>query len=428
MARKKKVKKNCGIYMILNLVNNKKYIGQSINIKDRWSRHKRDLKYKHHGMKFINGEWTGKTDHLQRSWNFYGKENFEFHILKLCRPEDLSRLEKIYVWDHQSFNPNSGYNETPGGEGYNLSDEIKRKIKENHWSTKPEEEQKIIRKKMSDADKGNKNALGHKVSNELKKHFSQTSKGNKNALGNKHTEEAKESMSKKRIEIRKNMTEDQKKENDKKIIEAYRKWRFNILKKLLWNEPIRRIIDFNFTEWEEKRKQNKSKHISDAVRKQWENEDFRNKHLIRGRKYQYLLPEWRDLRNQGLSYREIGEKYNLKRTIISNYLNKFYPEEKTKFLKYRHFQGEWTELRKQGLSYHAIGQKYNVSSEIVKNYLTEYFPMGETRTIKKYDHLLDSWRYMRKQGLSYDKIAERHNTNSTTVKNYLVNYYPEESK
>ena len=33
----------CGIYSIENVVNHKKYIGQSINIKSRWCKHKVDL-------------------------------------------------------------------------------------------------------------------------------------------------------------------------------------------------------------------------------------------------------------------------------------------------------------------------------------------------------------------------------------------------
>ena len=55
----------CGIYCIENLKNHKKYIGQSVDIKKRWRNHR----YKLNGNKHFN-------QHLQNSWNYYGKDNF----------------------------------------------------------------------------------------------------------------------------------------------------------------------------------------------------------------------------------------------------------------------------------------------------------------------------------------------------------------
>ena len=42
-----------GIYLIRNKINNKVYIGQSRNIKQRWSRHKCDLNKGIHGNKHL---------------------------------------------------------------------------------------------------------------------------------------------------------------------------------------------------------------------------------------------------------------------------------------------------------------------------------------------------------------------------------------
>ena len=59
-----------GIYKIENKVNGKVYIGESMNIENRWSQHKKVLnENKHHSYK------------LQRDWNKYGEDNFIFEVL-----------------------------------------------------------------------------------------------------------------------------------------------------------------------------------------------------------------------------------------------------------------------------------------------------------------------------------------------------------
>lgn len=53
---------NSGIYLITNNINNKVYVGQAINFKNRWA-----SKY---------------NRYLKRAIIKYGKENFYFHILE----------------------------------------------------------------------------------------------------------------------------------------------------------------------------------------------------------------------------------------------------------------------------------------------------------------------------------------------------------
>ena len=94
-----KSNKISGVYKIMNTINNKIYIGSSINIKYRWTEHKRYLKNnKHH------------SNHLQRSWNKYGKNNFKFEILEECKETDLLIREQYYLDLYESYNRNKGYN------------------------------------------------------------------------------------------------------------------------------------------------------------------------------------------------------------------------------------------------------------------------------------------------------------------------------
>ena len=108
-----------GIYMIRCKINGKCYIGQSINIKRRWQRHKCDLKNRTHGNK-----------ELQEDWNIYGEDKFEFKIIQKCTKDELSDLEKKYIDEYKSYK--NGYNKTIGGlffEGYIMPEDVKEKVR-----------------------------------------------------------------------------------------------------------------------------------------------------------------------------------------------------------------------------------------------------------------------------------------------------------
>lgn len=88
-ARKREYKElssGSGIYVILNITNNHKYIGQSKNIKDRWADHKWSLNGKKHS-----------NSYLQNAWNLYGKENFKFEVLELCGYGELNEKEQYWI-------------------------------------------------------------------------------------------------------------------------------------------------------------------------------------------------------------------------------------------------------------------------------------------------------------------------------------------
>ena len=90
----------CGIYMIQNKVNDKIYIGQAVNIKRRWKKYKKRLSGNHHNNK-----------HLQKSWNKYGEDNFEFTILLECEKSDLNMYEEYYIFELMAYDPRVGYND-----------------------------------------------------------------------------------------------------------------------------------------------------------------------------------------------------------------------------------------------------------------------------------------------------------------------------
>lgn len=114
-----------GIYQILNKINRKCYIGSSAGhgFRNRWVTHYRQLENnKHHSIS------------LQRAWNKYGKENFEFKILLYCDSKSCIFYEQIFL---DFFHPEYNVSPTAGSQfGYHHSDETREKLK-IAWLTRP---------------------------------------------------------------------------------------------------------------------------------------------------------------------------------------------------------------------------------------------------------------------------------------------------
>ena len=107
-----------GIYSITNTVNGKIYIGQSIDVKDRIAHHKSRLRHNRH-----------ENDYLQKAWNKYGEECFEFNVLEECSLDKIDEIERKYIDQYDSMNRDKGYNFESGGSLHKqMSEESKVKM------------------------------------------------------------------------------------------------------------------------------------------------------------------------------------------------------------------------------------------------------------------------------------------------------------
>lgn len=84
--RKTKTRSKSGIYKIINIVNNKKYIGSAVDPKARFYTHKSSLRKKRHHSII-----------LQRAWDKYGEHCFSFEIIEECEKENLIKREQYYL-------------------------------------------------------------------------------------------------------------------------------------------------------------------------------------------------------------------------------------------------------------------------------------------------------------------------------------------
>lgn len=100
------------IYLVTNIVNNKKYIGLTTKtVEERWARH-------------IYDATVRKDDfYFHRAIRKYGVDNFKVEKIEECLDEELSEKEKFYIQQYDSFYQNQkGYNLTYGGDGLSTID------------------------------------------------------------------------------------------------------------------------------------------------------------------------------------------------------------------------------------------------------------------------------------------------------------------
>lgn len=188
------MKTNCGIYKII--INDKIYIGSSINLKSRKYQHLSLLRNKKHS-----------NNYLQNAFNKYGRDNFKWIVEEnVNRIEDVEELKNIliereqyYLDFYESYNPKKGYNIRTVADrniGLQHSEDTKNKIKEkrkNQIITFTPEHREKIRKSLIGREspmKGKKftkqhrlkiseSLTGKRLSEEHKKKISESNKGKK---------------------------------------------------------------------------------------------------------------------------------------------------------------------------------------------------------------------------------------------------------
>lgn len=118
------------IYIHINKINNKTYIGQTNNPNKRWRGKGVDYKPRENSESLF-----------YKAIQKYGWDNFEHKILAECETrEEANELEKQYILEYDSTNPEKGYNLSSGGD---VRDWYKNASKER------QEEYKEKRRKIS---------------------------------------------------------------------------------------------------------------------------------------------------------------------------------------------------------------------------------------------------------------------------------------
>jgi group I intron endonuclease len=130
---------NSGIYKIRNTVDEKIYIGSAISFYERWKKHRSELrKGRHHSIL------------LQRAWNKYSKDFFEFEIIEEIL--DKSRLVEREQYYLNLLNPEYNICKIAGNSlGRKFSEETKQKIR---FSLKGKPKSEEHKRKIGESHKG----------------------------------------------------------------------------------------------------------------------------------------------------------------------------------------------------------------------------------------------------------------------------------
>lgn len=97
------------IYKIINHVNQKLYIGKTINPDERWKRHLCQAR-------------NGFEKHLYNAIRKYGENQFSMEIIEWTEDDKANSREIYWIAYYDTTDKEKGYNKTTGGEGGNTWD------------------------------------------------------------------------------------------------------------------------------------------------------------------------------------------------------------------------------------------------------------------------------------------------------------------
>lgn len=107
------------IYKATNKINGKCYIGAttgSLTIRKN--------------VHIYQSKSTSKTTHFHNALRKYGKENFEWVIIRYCADIlEMNRMETFYIWLYDTIR--NGYNIKAGGNNHKMSINTIEKIRKN---------------------------------------------------------------------------------------------------------------------------------------------------------------------------------------------------------------------------------------------------------------------------------------------------------
>lgn len=188
------MKKICGIYEIRSRIYpNRVYIGSSIDIIDRWRKHKRGLR---------NGNHHNKK--LQRHYNKYGPNDLFYKIIMECPEDSLINYEQFLIDANSAYFNLApadrcllGVGRIPWNKGLKspYNEDTLRRMSEGHigltnpnyWKDLPYEQKIASIERM----KGNKYCLGRRHTKEAIKKIKESHFGDKNGMFGKVSHNAK---------------------------------------------------------------------------------------------------------------------------------------------------------------------------------------------------------------------------------------------
>ena len=174
------------IYIVINDINHKVYIGQtSTSLKRRWREHTH--------TDINNGT------HFHNALLKYGVDKFHMYLLEECTIDKLNEREVYYISIFNSYK--DGYNMTPGGAGvpgYKHTDEDKIKMAQasrQFWSSLSNKDRQLFIQQRATKLKGVAKSPQHRLalSESMKGKYTDKING---FYGKHHTQETKDIISK----------------------------------------------------------------------------------------------------------------------------------------------------------------------------------------------------------------------------------------